>query len=292
MQKNLIYIAIILLVATNCFGQKNLAFERWDIDYYGVDDAKNWINIADASKYGAPKVLFKEVDNPSEGLASINLKTVYWQDGAEFGVDTLVGSVVQQTSYNKRPKGFEFDYKAFPKLGDEVLIGIQLTKTVNDSLIVIGEGFFSSSTLQETWKTEKVTIHYYSHLKPEEISIIALSSANATILDGSLGYAKIGSELFLDNLKLSTEISNPKKLGYFVHVFPNPAKEFINISSNSSNEQTIKIYSLSGKLVMESSFTSKTQLDISSLSTGTYIYNVIDKSTNEISVSNKFNIVK
>lgn len=274
------------------FAQKNLNFERWDINYYATDEAKNWINTSDASSYGAPKVVFKEVDSPADGLASVKLVTAYWSEGADYDVDTLIGALLQQSSYGKRPKSFEFDYKSFPKTGDEVLVGVQLTTNENDSLIIVGEGFFSSSLTQDYWTNQIVKIHYYSNLKPKKISIVALSSANATILDGSLGYAKIGSELYLDNLKLSTEIDKPKELDYVINVFPNPAKEYINIISSNPTEQLIRIYSLTGKLVLETSFTSKTKIDISTLPTGTYIYNVLDKNTRQVSVSNKFNIVK
>lgn len=281
-----------MFATTPTFAQKNLNFERWDINFYATDEAKNWVNTSDASSYGAPKVVFKEVENPADGLASVKLVTEYWSEGANYDVDTLVGALLQQSSFSKRPKSFEFDYKSFPKTGDEVLVGVQLTSTENDSLIIVGEGFFSSSLTQDNWTNQIVKIHYYSNLKPKNINIVALSSANATILDGSLGYAKIGSELYLDNLKLSTEVDKPKELEYVVNVFPNPAKEYINISSTNPTEQLIKIYSLTGKLVIETSFTSNAKLDISTLPSGTYIYNVLDKNTNQVSVSNKFNIVK
>lgn len=289
--KNLLVITLITFLLSNCLAQKNLNFEKWDINYYAADEALNWVNISDASNYGAPKVIFKEVDNPASGKASVKLVTSYWQKGAEHELDTLPGALLQQTNFTKRPTSFGFDYKAFPELGDEVLVGVQLTTNINDSLIVIGEGFFSSSSIQKDWINQVVNIHYYSSHKPKNINIIALSSANATIADGSLGYAKIGSELYLDNLKLSTEVDKPKELDYVVNVFPNPAKEYINVNSTSPTEQLIRVYSLTGKLLIETNFTSKIKIDISSLPTGTYVYNVIDRNTNQVSVSNKFNIV-
>lgn len=290
--KNYWYIAFLMFATTSSFAQKNLDFERWGINYNATDEAKNWINTSDASDYGAPKVVFKEVENPASGLASVKLVTTYWSEGTEYELDTLPGALLQQANFTKRPSNFEFDYKAFPKLGDEILVGVQLTTKINDSLIVVGEGFFSSSATQENWINQLVNIHYYSNLKPKNINIVALSSANATILDGSLGHAKIGSELYLDNLRLSTEVDKPKELDYIVNVFPNPAKEHINVSSTSPSEQLIKVYSLTGKLVIETSFIANTKIDISALTTGTYVYNVIDMNTNQVSISNKFNIVK
>lgn len=290
--KKLLPILFIAILCNNGLAQKNLNFEKWDINYYATDEALNWTNTSDASSYGAPKVVFKEVENPASGKASAKLTTSYWKEGTEYGLDTLVGALLQESIYNKRPKSFEFNYKSYPKLGDEVLVGIQLTTIVNDSLIVVGEGYFSTSKIQDTWKNEVVQIHYFSDLKPDKINLMALSSANAVINDGSLGYAKIGSELQIDNLKLSTAINKPKELNYFVNVFPNPAKDFINIESNNPSEQLVKIFSLSGKLLIEKTFTKNITLDISDFSAGTYIYNVFDRVTNQISTSNKFTISK
>lgn len=275
-----------------CYAQQNLNFERWDINYNGIDEAKNWINISDATSYGAPQVLFKEVNNPAEGLASIKLTTTYWETGAEYGLDTLVGSLIQKNDYQKRPESFEFAYKSFPKLGDEILVGVQLTITVNDSTIVVGEGFFSTNQIENEWKNEKVSINYYSSYTPDEITLIALSSANATILDGSLGHAKIGSTLWLDNFRLSSATNTTVETDYFIHVFPNPAKTHITISTNNPAPLFINLYTLTGKLVLNANFSEKTKLDITTLPTGTYVYNIVDPTTNLITASNKFNIVK
>ena len=134
-----------LLATLICSAQSNLDFENWSINYKGVDAAKNWVNTSDATKYDAPATLFKEVENPAVGLASIKLSTAYWEEGSDYGLDTLVGSLVQQTNYTKQPKSFEFIYKSSPQEGDEILVGVQLTSNFNDSTIVVGEGFFTSN---------------------------------------------------------------------------------------------------------------------------------------------------
>ena len=290
--KHLLPILLVAFLFKTGVSQKNLDFEKWDINYYATDEALNWVNTSDASSYGAPKVVFKEVDNPSSGKASAKLVTSFWANGIEYGVDTLVGALLQQSTYSKRPKSFEFEYKSFPKNGDQILVGVQLTSTINDSLAIIGEGFFSSSETQVDWKKQEVKIHYYSDLKPTNINIVSLSSANAVITDGSLGYAKIGSELYVDNLKLSTKVDKPKELSYFVNVFPNPTKDFINVESNNPKEQMIKLYSFSGKLLLQQSFSKNIRLNISNFPSGTYIYNVLDVESQQVSASNKFTVSK
>jgi hypothetical protein len=283
-------ILFFLFLCINSFSQTNLDFENWVLNYNGIDEAKNWLNTSDASQFNAPQTLFKETENPFSGLASIKLTTAYWELGALEGVDTLVGALVQQAPFSKKPKNFEFSYQSFPQSGDAILIGVQLSKTINDSDIIIGEGFFTTSKTQEIWKKKKVKIEYYSGYTPDKISIVVLSSANAVLRDGSFGHAKIGSTLLLDNLKIGSE-KEEKKPSYYMYIFPNPAKSYINVETNDPEAKVIQIYNLSGELVIINSITQSSQnkVDISSLPNGIYIYKVLGENT--IITSNKFNVI-
>jgi len=275
-----------------CSAQSNLDFEKWAINYNGIDEAKYWLNTSDASEYKAPKTLFKEVENPANGLASVKLTTAYWEVGAPYKLDTLVGSILQQIPYTKRPASFDFSFKSNPQLGDEILVGVQLTKTINDTMIVLGEGFFTSNQVQVSWLKKEVNIKYYSGYTPDNINIIALSSANAVTKNGVNGYAKIGSTLYLDNIRLNVEDSVVKKTAYYIHVFPNPAKSFINVKTNSPDAQEIEIYNLSSKLMLRSTFSKQSKIDISALPSGTYVYKVVSSVSGEITTTNKFNVIR
>ncbi|PCJ27216.1 MAG: hypothetical protein COA97_04420 [Flavobacteriales bacterium] len=286
-----LYSIIIFILAVTCSAQSNLDFEKWAITYNGIDEAKYWLNTSDASEYDAPATMFKVVENPSVGLASIKLITSYWEAGAPYGLDTLVGSLIQQSEYKKRPKSFEFSYKSHPRNGDEILVGVQLTLNINDSIIIIGEGFFTTNQAQEKWITKKINIDYYSSYLPDNINIMALSSANAVINNGANGYAKIGSTLYLDDLKLNIS-KTTIKLEYYIHVFPNPAKSFINVETNSPDNQQIEIYNLSGKLLLNYSSIQHSKIDISQLPSGTYIYKIYNINSSEVALTNKFIILR
>ena len=71
--KKLIAISLLILGTVTCFSQVNLDFEKWDINYNGIDEAKNWMNTSDATKYGAPTTILKEVENPASGLAYMKI---------------------------------------------------------------------------------------------------------------------------------------------------------------------------------------------------------------------------
>jgi len=291
--RKLTIILIGITAVINCSAQSNLDFERWNVNYKGIDEAKNWVNTSDATEFNAPTTLIKVVDNPAAGLASLKLTTAYWESGTTYGLDTLVGSLLQQTTYAKRPKSFEFTYKCSPVLGDEILVGVQLTKSIDNSIIVIGEGFFTSNKIEETWIKEIINIEYFSKETPENVNIMALSSANAVINNGKKGYAKIGSTLFLDNFKLSAPAKKETvDSKYYIHVYPNPAKSFINLTTNSPEQQRIEIYNLSSKLLLKTSFTKNAKIDISALSSGTYIYKVYSLLSGEITATNKFSVIR
>jgi type IX secretion system substrate protein len=279
------------LASFSANAQTNLDFEDWSTNYRDVDNAREWVNTSDATNYGAPATVIKLTENPAEGFTSAQLKTIYWEEGSEYGLDTLAGAILQQAAFNGKPENFEFSYKSFPKRGDEVLVGVRLSLTIDGVLIVVGEGIFTSGREQSTWKKENVKINYYSGLTPEIISIVALSSANATLLDGSRGHAKNGSELFVDNLRIGASKEEVKP-DYYLYVFPNPAKSYINIDTNDPDAKLMEIYTLSGKKVLEKTLSpnAKTKIDLSSLSSGTFIYKVLGQ--DKIITTNKFNIIK
>lgn len=288
--KNL-FVIFLIGISLKGVAQTNLDFEDWPTNFNGVDEAKNWINTSDASEFDAPQVLFKTKHLGLNGNSAVKLITAYWPVGESFGVDTLVGSIVQETTFFKQPKSFEFSYQAVPKNGDAVLVGVRLSTTVNDSDIIVGEGFFTSFEIQNTWKKQVVNIKYYSNFTPDKISIVALSSANAVLDDGSSGYAKVGSTLLLDNVKIGGQ-EEEFKPSYYMYVFPNPAKDYINIETNDPAANTIAVFNLSGKQMLSQPIIidNKTKVDISGLISGTYVYKVSGDSG--VITTNKFNVVR
>ena len=65
-----------------------------------------------------------------------------------------------------------------------------------------------------------------------------------------------------------------------VVIYPNPTKDFINIKVKDFSVETIEIYNNAGVKVLETDFMNR--LDISHLSPGLYIVNLIYKNKNHI----------
>ncbi len=77
-----------------------------------------------------------------------------------------------------------------------------------------------------------------------------------------------------------------------VTLFPNPAKNNITINTQLSNNDNIKIFDVTGKLMMTKRFNSKSiTLSVSDFNNGLYFYNINDAKGNVIH-SNKFVVAK
>lgn len=200
---------LFLIFASSGYAQKNLDFERWDINNLGVDEALNWTNVCDASKYGAPLVMIKEVDDPANGLASVKLITKYWKGGKDYQLDTLVGALIQEKQINTKPQSFSFSYKSNPKKGDEVLIGVQLSADVEGKKVIVGEGYFSTNQKQKKWLKKEVDINYFTNHQPTILTIIAISSACAASFKGNFGSMKTGSTLSVDDIRIHNHKNLP-----------------------------------------------------------------------------------
>lgn len=63
-----------------------------------------------------------------------------------------------------------------------------------------------------------------------------------------------------------------------INIFPNPFKNFLTIQNNSLDNFTVKLFDVSGKLILNQSLSGvKTDIDVSSLKQGTYLVKVFDK---------------
>ncbi len=113
-------------------------------------------------------------------------------------------------------------------------------------------------------------------LKPAEWSGIAqdfqvairntANAGNASNADGNFVIDRI---VFSNNSTLSTADFNLSK----TLIYPNPAKDVVNISS-SSDISTVKIMDITGKLVLSATTLSNNSINVSNLKTGVYILNI------------------
>ena len=63
-----------------------------------------------------------------------------------------------------------------------------------------------------------------------------------------------------------------------IRIYPVPAKDVLNIRLENEEEATATLYSLDGKAVLRKNITGNDAVNVSRLSTGTYILQVLTRS--------------
>ncbi len=76
---------------------------------------------------------------------------------------------------------------------------------------------------------------------------------------------------FSETCSLNTERFKDFK----VSIYPNPATDFLNVESKSLTFSTVRIYSLTGQLVMSFDGLNTNSVDVSALKSGHYILNIV-----------------
>ncbi len=126
---------------------------------------------------------------------------------------------------------------------------MNITNDFNSSKSNETENNFTTTTFNFTASTSKVVIYVRAPL--------AVDSAN---------------EVFYDNIELRavTAASVENVFASKLRVYPNPANQFVNISSEREINK-VNVYSLTGKRVITTSTLNNNRLDVSNLSSGIYM---------------------
>ena len=166
--------------------------------------------------------------------------------------------------------GDSINYQPYAKISsiDSVLVGMEYRKRFNLSGV---SGIYSGAAiiegvggtfglLESPYRAEAASwglgcFKYYSNVYPSTIASCPL------ITRSSIGISKS---------------INPNKLA----IYPNPANDNFTIELNSSDNQTVQIFDVSGKLVLNQRINGKADIDVSGLHEGVYYIS----SANAISV--------
>lgn len=108
----------------------------------------------------------------------------------------------------------------------------------------------------------------YEQLNFDSISVVFNPSPISSLAESKIYYGSI------DESTLTTEDFNNNTF-----IYPNPTKEYLNLSSNYNNK-TYKIIDISGRIIEQGSITDSFKIDVSNLNKGLYLLNI----ANEISL--------
>ncbi|MCL1850587.1 MAG: T9SS type A sorting domain-containing protein [Bacteroidetes bacterium] len=191
---------------------------------------------------------------------------------------------------NETPHALEGWYKYNPVSGDSALIDIGFHNWdgevfVEKLIITKPIGAWTHFTInipEKYWKEDFTEIR---------TMFVASAGVNFDELQECKGQKE--STLWIDNISLNYNLGIKQNLlsSLKVNTFPNPATEVLNVELNENFTGKIIVYDLSGKIVAEDNINgTQSQLNISTFSTGNYIYRLMKENT--IFAQGKFVVTK
>ncbi len=182
-------------------------------------------------------------------------------------------------------------YKYTPVGGDSWSILVGLFKWNGTSRDTVAYGTFLSTSAAATYTNFEVNLNYISSADPDTVLITIYSGPSA------LNAPNIGTTLLIDSLTFSGVVSTVSDISSViksVRVFPVPALNDLTVALelNKSIRTTFEITDLQGKrIVLHEMMSDEEKIDISMLSNGNYLYNLLDAKSNKLH-SGKFSVNK
>jgi len=255
------------------------------------------------------RTAYKETLNPHGGKICMKLVSGKAPTGEDIFLPGFVGTIdkefVDQFLHNDEkvtttrdwgglpaPHALEVWYRYLPVGGDSALIQIGFTNFVGDPLIVNEKRIIKKET--STWTKLPIPIPEQYRDQPfDEIQLIFSASAGVNFDKMKQCKGVYGSTLWIDDVYLNYDLGIKQNLFSTLkaNAFPNPATEVLNFELNEEFTGVIWVYDLSGRKIMESNISgTQSQLNISSLSSGNYIYKLMNENT--IFAQGKFVVAK
>ncbi|MDO9186615.1 MAG: T9SS type A sorting domain-containing protein [Bacteroidia bacterium] len=281
--------------------QPNGGFENWSTILNSQSpDGWQTLNFLGFFTPPNPTSSFKVsgVDKHS-GNYALKIKTIFVNNNpAPGGIDDTVGLVftgkinLSPPSYKYgfpyvgRPEKLEFWSKYIPVGNDTGGVRIFLRKwngTGNDT-IGFGEMVITTTIAYSLFK---VDLTYISSEIPDSASIVFGSSEDAD-------NARVGSALYVDDVAFTgwVGINQYDLYANKVQLFPNPAKDELNIFAEIDNASDVKVIDALGKFIgIYKIQNNKVLINTSMFTSGIYFYDICDKNDKTLT-KGKFNIIR
>ena len=138
-----------------------------------------------------------------------------------------------------------------------------------------------------------ITLENYDYYDPSTTLIFKAPLFTISTSTLSTPVGGTSTQTFVTTLKdNNVGIYESQKSAIELSVFPNPASNFINFSTTSMEATKVIALDITGKVVItETMEMGKAKMNLSNLSSGVYIYHVLDKN-NQVLKSDKFNVNK
>lgn len=279
------YFLLVLMIGATLLSSAqtitNGDFETWT-DQGAYFEADGWENPnADIATMGQTVVEPSDV-SPQSGSYSAYLET------KSMGFFNMAGALTTgsyvtvpfQGSYIKggvaftdKPTSLKFYYKCNPVANDNCYVGVNLYKNGT----VVADAVFTNSNVVDTWTEVDLALNYHSQEVPDTMNIIICSS-NYVVTGGFMDAGKVGSKLWIDNMRLEGQVGvNEVGVEQF-QVYPNPATTNLFVDFPGRNISSIDILSASGQTVKGKEVSSDKDIivEIGELKPGVYFMKLSD----------------
>lgn len=161
-------------------------------------------------------------------------------------------------------------------------------KTFNDVVRVTTTQNLNATLSFGTGNVNTVTYDYYS-ISASKAPIFSIQTST---IQSTLGGTSTQTIVTVQPNYQIVGINSVSKNNIELSVFPNPAINFINFSTSSNEANKVLALDMNGKIIVtEAIEMGKARVNTSNLSSGIYMYQVIDKN-NQILTTGKFNVNK
>ncbi len=252
-------ILFLTLISATTFAQiPNNGFEQWTT-VNGFQNPTNWSSLNEMTKsYSVATCGKLSPGNPGSNYlvvrtVSITGKGLIPGRVVSGKIDTLTYKAISGYPFTLRPLNLSYNMQymvASPS--DTAFVSVLLTKW-NISLLrrdTVAIGISRFNAMAHTWFTNSTYLNYKSGENPDSACIV-ISSSNIIPINNSY--------MYLDNLQFNGSVIGINELNLLsenITIFPNPAKEIINIKAteiNNSQPLEIIVYNVSGKIIYASS---------------------------------------
>lgn len=273
----------------------------WDYSQEDEDDLFRTLNFLYEIPDGIVETAltaFRETD-AQDGNYAIRVTSTYFENilfvPGVFGtisndfvrefLDTRGITIV--TEYGFKPTALKGYYKYLPEGRDSASIEIDL---YNYDVRIGGARFVEYEPVRE-WTAFDVPLHYDHAASATHMRLIFVASAGYNFDNLEACKGNPGTSLIIDNvwLEFPNGLREPLTSKVKVNVYPNPASEVVKFDFEEAVRGKLVIYSMNGAEIGETTINDQQVVyNVSGLSSGAYLYRVIDGNT--ILSSGKFSV--
>lgn len=284
---NLLFTLLIVNILT--FGQTlpNNSFETWEANPFpSYEEPPPW-NTANPFTALAGAVSVTKSEDANSGEFSARLETIEINIGQTFQAPGLL--TLADFNINLGTLEFSFNGGIFLQEKVSKLMGkYKFTAAENDSATVLiycfshpeGEDIdtigIGTSYLHDAveWTDFSVDMFYLSPATPDTFNVLIMSTGSFEI-----GNMPPGSVMLVDDITIETAVGTDENMVVEkANIYPIPANDYLTFELNESNDYTLNIFDINGRLLKEARFEGNTtSTNISNLSKGTYTYQILDK---------------